>query len=259
MPQRSGDITGSPPTEVARALPARRPVAHFPPRRALPLALLTTALIAVAPAGAAVAGETEAHSSSCRGKHAPPKEEAPPKPAPPIETPPPEAPRTPAPPAPIAPPAAMPPSPPPASPGPRARLEIVKSGPADLRAGGRASFVIRLHNVGAASARGVAVSDLLPGGFFVHTVAIRAATAPAGAWHPVRPRLSGGRLIISLGNLGAGRSALVRVTLGAQRSVRGRRCNLARVTAGNAPAAVARACLRVFRPPLVKAPPRVTG
>jgi uncharacterized repeat protein (TIGR01451 family) len=179
----------------------------------------------------------------------------------PTEKPPPASP-PPTPPVRILPPqAAPPPTPaPPRRPKPpaRPRLLVSKNGPARLVAGGRARFIIRVRNAGKGTTRGVIVSDVLPRGFFVRVVERRARAT--GKWRRVRPRLSGtGRLVLRVGTLRARSSALVRITLGARRGVRGRRCNIAVVNARNAPRVVAQACLRMRPPPRRKAPPSVTG
>ncbi|MDH3724344.1 MAG: DUF11 domain-containing protein [Thermoleophilia bacterium] len=191
-------------------------------------------------------------SKTCPAPKAPKKEEKPP-PAPPAPPPAPPAP-------PPTPPQVVPPSPPipPARPPARGRLLVRKNGPARLVAGGRARFVVRVRNEGPATARGVIVSDKLPPGFFIRGLERRARAT--GKWKRVRPRISGtGRLVMRIGSLKPQGTTQVRITLGARRGVRGRRCNIALVNARNAPRVVAQACLRMVPPPRRKAPPRVTG
>jgi uncharacterized repeat protein (TIGR01451 family) len=246
------------------SLPAGSPPAAFVPastpgRSAATLAPARLTVVSVVLAGA-VLGLSAPHAT---GHHPPP---APGEPLPycPPEQPtdakkPPKEKSPPPPqlvPPPVPPPA--PPAPPPARPpAPAPTLAIAKSGPARLVAGGRGRFIVRVSNRGTGTARGVAVSDLLPPGFFVRRVEIGARPR---AWRRVGVRMARGRLLIPIGTLRPGRRVLVRITLGAHRGVRGRTCNYARVSARNAPRRVARACTRVVPPPpRRKMPPRVTG
>ena len=174
---------------------------------------------------------------------------APPPPAPPTAVPPVRS----APPQPT-PPTATPPRP---RPRPAARLVVSKSGPARPVSGGRARFIIKVHNRGRGVARGVIVSDILPRGFFVRVLERRARST--GRWVRVRPQLSGGRLVARVGSIGPRRTTTFRVTLGIRRGVLGRRCNVAVANGANVPRAIARTCMRLRPPPRPKAPPRVTG
>lgn len=196
-------------------------------------------------------GSKVPHTPQKCPKEKPPKEKPPAPPPPPPVTPPP--------PPPIVPPQSAPPTqPPPAKPPVRARLVVSKSGPARLVAGGRARFIIKVHNRGRATARGVIVSDKLPRGFFVRAVEKQARAT--GKWKRIRPRLSGkGRLVVRIGALGAKRTDRIRITLNARRGVRGRRCNIALANAVNVPEVIAQTCMRMLPPPRRKAPPGVTG
>jgi uncharacterized repeat protein (TIGR01451 family) len=139
---------------------------------------------------------------------------------------------------PVAPPAASPPagSVPhtPTQTGPRLRLR--KSGPARVRAGVRAVYVIRVTNGGSEVARGVRVTDLLPDGMSLTAV-------PAGA------RLDGGRVVWTLATLGPRSTRTLRVRVRIDADIAGRRCNRARATVPGAPAAAATSCTRIVAVP----------
>jgi len=189
-----------------------------------------------------------------------PKESKPPAPEAPPEAPapPPSPPQAPAPPPP---PAAPPPTPPIAKQlPPTPRVVVRKSGPGRAVATGRARFYVRVNNFGDAPARGVAITDILPSGFFIHAVEVEATARKNLKWKRVKPRIRGGRLVLRLGTLRPGEMRKTRITVRLGRAVRGRKCNIARASVINAGAvSVARNCVRVIPPRRTKTPPAVTG
>jgi uncharacterized repeat protein (TIGR01451 family) len=122
---------------------------------------------------------------------------------------------------------------PPAAQG-RGRLIVVKTAPRRARAGGRITYVIRVTNRGRARARDVVIRDRMPAG-----VAI--TRRPRGV------TLRSGELTWRVGDLRAGRSRTVRVTVRIARDTAGRRCNVARASADNAATARDRACTVIRR------------
>jgi uncharacterized repeat protein (TIGR01451 family) len=127
----------------------------------------------------------------------------------------------------------------------RASLRITKRGPRRVRAGGRISYLITVRNASRVAARNVVIRDRLPSGMVL------------------RRRIGGmavrGRTVsIRVGTIGPRRTVRKRVYVSVLRETRGRRCNVARVTASNAPARGARTCARVIRVAR-RVSPAVTG
>ncbi len=186
-------------------------------------------------------------------KEEPPKEE-PPKEEPPVVVPPPVEPPVVVPPPTTEPSVAVPTAavPPPAPvarvPAPRtsARLRVTKTGPTTVRAGGLASFRIRVVNTGTGVAGDVRLSDVLPAGFSLVTRGSSAGVVRAG-----RPSWR-------IGRLAPGSARVVRVLLRADAGIRGGRCNRAIATTPGVRAARDRHCFRVQARP-VRSQPAVTG
>ena len=119
---------------------------------------------------------------------------------------------------------------------------VTKTGPATAVAGGTATYRIRVRNRGAAPLAGLALADDLPEGMSLTRV-------PAGAG------LRSGRLVWSIGSLGAGRARTFTVSVRIDHDISGRRCNRATVTrAGTTATARASACTRITSTPRVLRP-----
>jgi uncharacterized repeat protein (TIGR01451 family) len=129
----------------------------------------------------------------------------------------------------------------------RTRLAITKTAPRRARSGGGIVYAIRVANRGRVRAEGVVIRDRLPLG-----LALR--RRPAGAV------LRDGVVIWRLGRLAPGASRTVRLPVRVLASTAGRRCNVARASAGNAATVRDRACTRVVRAEVAGAvAPPVTG
>ena len=109
------------------------------------------------------------------------------------------------------------------------RFDVVKRGPATVRAGARARYTITVLNRGAATLRGLTLTDVLPEGMSL-------TSTPAGA------RLRGGTVVWSLGGLAPGARRVLRVGVRIDADASGRRCNRAVVTAPGGGSRTATAC-----------------
>ena len=118
---------------------------------------------------------------------------------------------------------------------------MTKTGPARAMAGTTVSYRIRVRNRGAVALAGLAVADDLPAGMSL-------ARVPAGS------RLRGGRLVWTLGPLGAGRTRTLSVSVRIDDGVSGRRCNRATVTRAGSAAVRASACTRITSTPRTSMP-----
>jgi uncharacterized repeat protein (TIGR01451 family) len=171
----------------------------------------------------------------------PPVVETPPVETPPVETPP--APVAPVAPTPVVTPAAAPSPTPTRTAKPRARLRVVKTGPARVRAGHLVLFRIRVVNSGKGTAVRLRVRDLLPSSLVL-----------AGRH---RPHLRGGLPTWHVRRLAPGHEKVLRIVVKALGPGRISRCNRVVVSGGNTAPAGARACLRVV--PRPRRVPAVTG
>lgn len=113
---------------------------------------------------------------------------------------------------------------------------VTKTGPARAVAGTTVTYRITVRNRGAAALGGLAVADDLPAGMSL-------AKVPAGS------RLRGGRLVWTLGPLGAGRARTLAVRVRIDDGVTGRRCNRATATRAGSTPARASACTTITSTP----------
>jgi uncharacterized repeat protein (TIGR01451 family) len=130
----------------------------------------------------------------------------------------------------VAPPPPTPPPPtvtPPVTPVPpvvevaSTRLSVLKRGTTVTRRGGTAAYSIVVRNAGAATARGVVVRDAAPSGSSLTR-------------RPVGASIVGGRAVWRIGELGAGRTRVLRVSVRFSATASGRRATHATATAANA-------------------------
>jgi uncharacterized repeat protein (TIGR01451 family) len=117
-------------------------------------------------------------------------------------------------------------------PAPKAVLRVDKSGPRTATAGLIVTYTIRVRNVGKGRATSVTLRDLVPNGYSL-------ARRTGGA------SLAAGRVVWTLGELAPGASRTVRVAFRIDRSVVGRRCNIAVVTSSGLADVRDNACTRV--------------
>jgi uncharacterized repeat protein (TIGR01451 family) len=129
--------------------------------------------------------------------------------------------------------------------GATARLVITKKAPARARVLSRVKYTIVVRNTSKVAARSVVLRDAIPSGLSLVT-ASRART------------LSNGVITFRLGTLAPGASRTVTVTLLADASVRGKRTNVATVSATGVRAVRATAAT-VFRTLARRVQPAVTG
>ncbi len=120
----------------------------------------------------------------------------------------------------------------PVPPVPSPRLRVTKTGPATAIAGQLVTYRITVSNRGTADALGVVLRDVVPSGFSVFGK-VRGASVSTGA---VRWRI---------GTLAPGQSRTVRATFRIDRTISGRRCNLAIATPSNGVVAKTTRCTRV--------------
>lgn len=125
------------------------------------------------------------------------------------------------------------------------RLAITKVAPSRARAGDRLVYTIRVRNNGRAIARNVVMSDPLPVGL-TYLRSSRPAT------------VSGRTVTVRLGNLRPGQARVVKITVRAAATVRGRKVNVATARATNV-RPVRAAAPTVFRPLVRRIIPAVTG
>ncbi|NBP86659.1 MAG: DUF11 domain-containing protein, partial [Mycobacteriaceae bacterium] len=112
------------------------------------------------------------------------------------------------------------------------QLTVRKSGPAVARRGGGLAYRITVTNSGPLTATGVVLTDTPPTSMLI-------GGTPTGATR------SGRTLSWAIGDLAAGASRTVNVTLGMRLTARGTPCNIATATAANASSAKGKACTRV--------------
>jgi uncharacterized repeat protein (TIGR01451 family) len=115
---------------------------------------------------------------------------------------------------------------------PKAVLRVDKSGPRTATAGLIVTYTIKVRNVGQGRATSVTLRDLVPNGYSL-------ARRTGGA------SLAAGRVVWTLGVLAPGASRTVRASFLIDRSVVGRRCNVAVVTASGLADVRDNACTRV--------------
>jgi uncharacterized repeat protein (TIGR01451 family) len=127
----------------------------------------------------------------------------------------------------------------------RTRLRVEKRGPGKAAAGQKLTYSIKVTNVGKASAKDVALRDIVPSSMSLERRA-------KGV------RLSNGNMSWSLGALAPGRSRTVSVVARVDASAKGSRCNTAVATASNAATVRGGACTLIAALPR-KVTPAVTG
>jgi uncharacterized repeat protein (TIGR01451 family) len=115
---------------------------------------------------------------------------------------------------------------------PRARLRVTKTGPRAATAGQIVTYTITVRNTGRVSAAAVVLRDLLPSGYTV-SGKVKGAT------------FTGGALSWRVGALAPGKSRTVKATFRIDRSIGGRRCNVASASARGVAAVRATACTRI--------------
>jgi uncharacterized repeat protein (TIGR01451 family) len=115
---------------------------------------------------------------------------------------------------------------------PRARLRVTKTGPRAATAGQIVTYTITVRNTGRVSAAAVVLRDVLPSGFTV-SGRVKGAT------------FTGGALSWRVGALAAGKSRTVKASFRIDRSIGGRRCNVASASARGVAAVRATACTRI--------------
>jgi uncharacterized repeat protein (TIGR01451 family) len=115
---------------------------------------------------------------------------------------------------------------------PRARLRVTKTGPRAATAGQIVTYTITVRNTGRVSAAAVVLRDLLPSGFRV-SGKVKGATFARGT------------LSWRVGALAPGKSRTVKASFRINRSIGGRRCNVASASARGVAAVRATACTRI--------------
>ncbi len=116
----------------------------------------------------------------------------------------------------------------------RPRLVVDKGAPGRARSGDTVTYVIRVTNRGRATADRVVIRDRMPAGMAI-------TRRPSGV------TFRSGELTWRVGDLRPGRTRTVRVRVRILQETVGRRCNVARVSARNAPTARDRVCTVVIR------------
>ena len=124
----------------------------------------------------------------------------------------------------------------------RPQLTVRKSGPAVARKGSGVTYRIKVTNSGPLTATNVVITDTPPSTMLI-------GGTPTGATR------SGRTLSWAIGDLAAGTSRTVTVTLGMRLTASGTPCNIASATAENADSARGKACTRIQ----AVRDPRVTG
>jgi uncharacterized repeat protein (TIGR01451 family) len=114
----------------------------------------------------------------------------------------------------------------------RAQLTVRKSGPAVARRGSGVTYRIRVTNTGPVTATNVVLTDTPPASMLI-------GGTPTGAMR------TGRTLTWAIGDLDAGASRTVTITMGVRLTARGTPCNIASATAANAASATGKACTRV--------------
>jgi uncharacterized repeat protein (TIGR01451 family) len=115
---------------------------------------------------------------------------------------------------------------------PKAKLAVTKTGPRAATAGQIVTYTIRVKNTGKANATSVVLRDLLPSGYSL-SGKVKGATFKAGA------------LSWKFGTLAPGKSKTVKATFRINRSVGGRRCNVATAAASGVVTVRDTACTRI--------------
>ena len=114
----------------------------------------------------------------------------------------------------------------------RAQLTVRKSGPSVARRGSGVTYRIRVTNTGPVTATNVVLTDTPPASMLI-------GGTPTGAMR------TGRTLTWAIGDLDAGASRTVTITMGVRLTARGTPCNIASATAANAASATGKACTRV--------------
>lgn len=126
-----------------------------------------------------------------------------------------------------------------------AKLVVTKTGPLAARAGQTVTYTIRVRNNSSSAAKGVRISDILPGGMSL-------VSTPKGA------SFAKGRVTWNIGTLAARATRTVTVKVRIDRTVGGRRCNTASASASNAGTVRKASCVRI-RAVAGAVAPAVTG